>query len=106
VFNAAVDLSVGGLNANNLGQFGNDLKAVAAGVPNVINNPGELKTIEAGETATPAALTTLQLHRTEDQLQLQINTVDGLCAPIPTRRRAKPTISSSTSSTSLTMMPI
>ena len=80
VFNAAVDVAIGGLNANNgtLTEFNNDMKAVATGVQNILNNPTYLATIESGETANAAALTTLQLERIENQTQLVVNTVDPL----------------------------
>src|SRR5262249_39015137 len=50
VFNAAADLVVGGVNSSNLTEFNNDMKTVATGISNILNNPIELAQIEAGET--------------------------------------------------------
>src|SRR5579883_1637147 len=64
VFDAAADLAVGGLNHSNLGEFNADMKAVAAGLTHLINDPTALSTIEAaaGESGSAAALTTIHLE--------------------------------------------
>jgi trimeric autotransporter adhesin len=83
VYNEAVDLSVGGLNNSNLSEFTTDLKAVVTGVQNILNSPTELASIESGETANAAALTTLHLETVEAQVNLQLNKFDGLYATNP-----------------------
>ncbi|HEY2533045.1 MAG TPA: hypothetical protein VGJ20_34815 [Xanthobacteraceae bacterium] len=78
VFNAAANLAVGGLNPNNgtLTEFNNDMTAVEKGLTNLINNPTQLAALEAGETATAAALTTIHLDTVANEVNLQINTFD------------------------------
>jgi trimeric autotransporter adhesin len=78
VFNAATDLAVGGLNRTNLPQFDADMKAVASGLGNLINDPAALSALEtaAGETGAAAALTTIHLDTLLNQTNLQINTFD------------------------------
>ncbi len=78
VYNAAADLAVGGLNSSNLTEFGADIQAVATGVQHILNSPTALASIECGETAQQAALTTIHLQTVENELTLQLNTVDGL----------------------------
>ncbi|HLZ00548.1 MAG TPA: hypothetical protein VKR55_00205 [Bradyrhizobium sp.] len=76
VFNAAADLAVGGLNHTNIGQFDTDMKAVAAGLTSLVNNPTALAQIEQGLNPTDAALTTIHLDTVLDQINLQINSFD------------------------------
>ena len=83
VYNAAADLAVGGLNSSNMAEFTADMKAVAAGVQNILNNPTQLAAIESGETANAAALTTIHLDTVLNQVDLQINKFDGLFASNP-----------------------
>ena len=85
VFNAAADLAVGGLNNSNLSEFNTDMKAIAAGLSNLINNPTALSAIEtaAGETGSAAALTTIHLDTALNQINLQINDFDGKYATDP-----------------------
>jgi trimeric autotransporter adhesin len=75
VFNAAENVSEGGLNTSNLAEFTNDIHAVATGVQNILNSPTQLAAIEAGETANAAALTTIHLQTVENQLQWQLGHV-------------------------------
>ena len=83
VFNAAADLAVGGLNTSNLGEFAADIQAVATGVQNILNSPTQLTALETGETGQAAALTTVHLQTVENELQLQLNTVNPLYATNP-----------------------
>jgi Glycosyl hydrolases family 16 len=83
VFNAAADLAVGGLNSTNLGQFDADMKAIAAGLTNLVTNPTALNAIEAGEDGTAAALTTIHLQTVLNQINLQINDFDAKYATDP-----------------------
>lgn len=95
VFNAANDLSIGGLNANNLTEFGNDLQAVATGLTNILNSPSALAAIEANEQAGTSpqgqaltaqqeqALTTVHLETVLNQIELQLNKFDGMYATNP-----------------------
>jgi hypothetical protein len=83
VFNAADDLAVGGLNHTNLAEFKHDMSAISKGLTNILNNPTELSQIETGEQAADAALTTIHLQTTLDQINLQINKFDGLYASDP-----------------------
>jgi trimeric autotransporter adhesin len=78
VFNAATDLSLGGISAANLGQVTADLTAVEQGVTNILNNPTMLGQIEKGETANAAALTTIHLQTVMQQVNLQLNKYDGM----------------------------
>ena len=77
VFNAAADLAAGGISAANLGQITTDLTAVQQGLTNILNNHTMLAQIEAGETANAAALTTIHLQTTLNQINLQLNKYDG-----------------------------
>ena len=85
VFNAAADVAVGGLNHSNLPEFNADMKAIATGLSNLINNPTEVSAIEsaAGETGTAAALTTVHLDTLLNQINLQINDFDHKYANDP-----------------------
>lgn len=85
VFNAAADLAVGGLNHSNLSEFNSDMKAIAAGLTNLINNPTALSAIEsaAGETGAAAALTTVHLDTVLNQINLQISDFDKEYASNP-----------------------
>ncbi|HEX5244825.1 MAG TPA: hypothetical protein VFW23_16325 [Tepidisphaeraceae bacterium] len=83
VFNAATDLAVGGLNHSNLPEFNSDMKAIAAGLSGLINNPTALSAIESGETGTDAALTTVHLDTVLNQINLQINDFDHKYATDP-----------------------
>ena len=77
VFNAAADLALGGINANNLGQITTDFTAVQQGLTAILNNATMLAQIEAGETAVAAATTTLHLQTLLGQIGLQLNKYDG-----------------------------
>jgi trimeric autotransporter adhesin len=77
VFNAAMNVAEGGLNTANMGEFAQDMHAVATGVQNILNSPTQLAAIEAGETANAAALTTIHLQTVENQINLQLNKFDG-----------------------------
>lgn len=95
VFNAASDLAVGGLNSTNLTQFNTDMKAVATGLSNILNNPTALAAIEANEQAGASAngqsltaaqeqaLTTVHLQTVLNQVEMQINKFDGMYATNP-----------------------
>jgi trimeric autotransporter adhesin len=95
VFNAANDLSVGGLNANNLTEFNTDMQAVVTGLTNIINSPTALAAIEANEqagmspqgqaltAAQEQALTTVHLETLLNQAELQLNKFDGMYATNP-----------------------
>src|SRR6516165_546545 len=90
VFNAAANLSNGGLNAGNITQFDTDMKAVAAGLQNFINNGGlaaaqadtaseqALATADGITLAQAQALTAVHAQTMLDQVQDQINRFDGL----------------------------
>ncbi|MGA2128960.1 MAG: hypothetical protein ABSG76_22750 [Xanthobacteraceae bacterium] len=78
VFNAAADLTLGGISAANLGEITTDLAAVAQGVTNILNNTALLAQIEGGETAAAKALTTVHLDTVLNQVNLQLNSYDGL----------------------------
>jgi uncharacterized protein YkvS len=77
VFNAAADLALGGISAANLGQVTTDFTAVQQGLTNILNNATMLAKIEAGETANAAALTTVHLQTTLNQINLQLAKYDG-----------------------------
>ncbi len=83
VYNAANNIAEGGLNSANMGEFTQDMQAVATGVQNILNNPTQLAAIEAGETANAAALTTVHLQTVENQVNLQLNKFDGQFATDP-----------------------
>jgi hypothetical protein len=83
VFNAAAALAVGGLNATNITQFDNDMKAIATGLTNLLNNPDALAAVEQGLNAADAANATLHLGTVLDQINLQINRFDPLYATDP-----------------------
>jgi hypothetical protein len=72
VFNAALNVSEGGLNSSNMAEFTQDFQAVATGIQNILNSPTQLAAIEAGETANAAALTTIHLQTEENQAQWQL----------------------------------
>jgi trimeric autotransporter adhesin len=76
VFNAAADLALGGINANNLQQIQTDFTAVETGLTNLLNNKTALAAIEKGETANAAALTTVHLQTMANQINLQLNKYD------------------------------
>ncbi|HTO59869.1 MAG TPA: hypothetical protein VMM15_01305, partial [Bradyrhizobium sp.] len=76
VFNAAADLALGGISANNLQQVQTDLTAVETGLTNLLNNKTALAAIEKGETANAAALTTIHLQTMAGQVNLQLNKYD------------------------------
>ncbi|MGA7329431.1 MAG: hypothetical protein WBX25_34355 [Rhodomicrobium sp.] len=78
VFNAAASLAVGGLNHANLPEFNTDMKAVATGLTNLINNPTQLAAVEAGEAPQDAALTTVHLDTLLNQANQQVNSFDQL----------------------------
>ena len=83
VFNAAADLAVGGLNKTNLGQFDADMKAIAAGLTHLVNNPTALAGIEQGLNGVDAATTTLHLDTVLEQINSQINNFDKEYATNP-----------------------
>jgi hypothetical protein len=95
VFNAAHDLEVGGLNANNLTEFNTDMQAVVTGLTNILNSPTALAAIEANEQAGMSpqgqaltaqqeqALTTVHLETALNQIELQINKFDPMYATNP-----------------------
>src|SRR6516164_4358282 len=78
VFNAATDLSLGGISAANLSQITTDFTAVQQGLTSILNNPTMLAQIENGETANAAALTTIHLQTALGQIGLQLNKYDGM----------------------------
>jgi hypothetical protein len=95
VFNAAANLSAGGLNSHNLAEFNTDMKTVAAGLQNFINNGG-LAEIQANSPAEHAlavaegisdsaaqALTGIHLQTVLNQVELQINDFDATYAANP-----------------------
>src|SRR6202171_5717560 len=69
VFNAATAAAAGGISSANLGQITNDFTAVQQGLTNILNNHTMLAQIEAGETANAAALTTVHLQTTLNQIR-------------------------------------
>jgi hypothetical protein len=85
VFNAAADLAVGGLNQSNLSEFNADMKAISTGLTGLANNPTALAAIEsaAGETGSAAALTTIHLETSLNQINLQISDFDAKYASDP-----------------------
>jgi hypothetical protein len=83
VYNAAENISEGGLNTSNYAEFTKDIQAVATGVQNILNSPTQLAAIEAGETANAAALTTVHLQTVENQLQWQLGHVANEFATNP-----------------------
>ena len=95
VFNAAHNLEIGGLNANNLTEFNTDMQAVATGLTNIINSPTALAAIEANEQAGMSpqgqaltaqqeqALTTVHLETALNQIEMQINKFDAMYATNP-----------------------
>jgi hypothetical protein len=95
VFNAAHNLEIGGLNANNLTEFNTDMQAVATGLTNIINSPTALAAIEANEQAGMSpqgqaltaqqeqALTTVHLETALNQIEMQINKFDPMYATNP-----------------------
>ena len=95
VFNAAANLSAGGLNSSNLAEFNTDMKAVAAGLQNFINNGGlaEIQGNSAAEHAlaqaegisdsAAQALTGIHLQTVLNQVELQINDFDASYAANP-----------------------
>ena len=95
VFNAATNLANGGLNASNITQFDNDMKAVAAGLQNFINNGGlaaaqantaaeQAVANDAGITLAQAqALTGVHVQTMLDQIVDQINRFDTMYATNP-----------------------
>jgi len=95
VFNAATNLANGGLNANNLTQFDNDMKAVAAGLQSFINNGGlaaaqgntaaeqALATADGISLSAAEALTGVHAQTMLNQIELQINKFDPMYATNP-----------------------
>jgi len=83
VFNAATDLAVGGLNSSNLSEFDGDMHVVATGLTNLLHNPTEIASIEAGEAPADAALTTIHLQTMLNQIELQTNKLDPLYSSDP-----------------------
>ena len=95
VFNAANDLSAGGLNASNLTEFNTDMQAVVTGLTNIVNSPTALASIEANEQAGMSpqgqaltaqqeqALTTVHIETLLNQAELQLDKFDGMYATNP-----------------------
>ncbi len=95
VFNAAHDLAIGGLNANNLGQFNTDMQAVVTGLTNIVNSPAALAAIEANQQAGTSpqgqaltaqqeqALTTVHLQTALAEASLQVSKDAALYATNP-----------------------
>jgi hypothetical protein len=95
VFNAAHNLEIGGLNANNLTEFNADMQAVVTGLTNILNSPTALASIEANEQAGMSpqgqaltaqqeqALTTVHLETALNQIEMQINKFDPMYATNP-----------------------
>jgi hypothetical protein len=77
VFNAATVAAAGGINAGNLAEITNDFTAVQQGLTKILGNATMLAQIEKGETANAAALTTIHLQTTLNQINLQLNKYDG-----------------------------
>src|SRR5712675_1546672 len=77
VFNAAAAVAAGGISTANLGEITNDFTAVQQGLTKILGNATMLAQIEAGETANAAALTTIHLQTTLNQINLQLNKYDG-----------------------------
>ena len=77
VFNAATVAAAGGINAGNLAEITNDFTAVQQGLTHILGNATQLAQIEKGETANAAALTTIHLQTTLNQINLQLNKYDG-----------------------------
>ena len=95
VFNAATNLANGGLNPSNLAEFNADMKAVAAGLQNFINNGG-LAAAQANTAAEQAladgegislsaaqALTGVHVQTMLNQVELQIKDFDATYAANP-----------------------
>ncbi|MGJ4895639.1 MULTISPECIES: hypothetical protein [unclassified Bradyrhizobium] len=80
VFNAAVSVISGGINATNLTQVTNDLTAVQSGLTAILANATLLAHIEAGETTNAAAATTLHLQTVLNQVTLQLEKYDAAAA--------------------------
>jgi hypothetical protein len=80
VFNKAVELASGGVNAGNLAEINTDLTAVSQGLTAILNNKTQLAQIETGETANAAALTTIHLQTVLGQVNLQLNKYDAAAA--------------------------
>jgi hypothetical protein len=78
VFNAAINAASGGINAANLGEITADFTAVQQGLTNILNNKTMLATIEKGETANAAALTTIHIETMLNQINLQLHKYDGM----------------------------
>ena len=77
VFNAGADLALDGISTANLAQVTADFTAVQTGLTAIVNNKTMLAQIEAGETATAAALTTIHLQTALGQIGLQLNKYDA-----------------------------
>ncbi|CCE01177.1 hypothetical protein [Bradyrhizobium sp. STM 3809] len=80
VFNAAVNVISGGINAANLAEVTADFTAVQSGLTAILNNATMLAQIEAGETANAAAATTLHLQTVLNQVNLQLAKYDAAAA--------------------------
>jgi hypothetical protein len=77
VMNAAADLVLGGISANNLGQATADFTAAQQGLNAILNDPAKLAALEAGLNAVDAQTTTLHLMTLAGQLGLQLNKYDS-----------------------------
>jgi hypothetical protein len=100
VFNAAADLALGGIHANNSAQVQADFTAVQSGLQAILNSPTQLAAIEAGETAIAAQTTTLHLQTVLGQIGLQLNKYD------PAEVNASPTALRGTADNILDMIDI
>jgi len=100
VFNAAANLALGGIHANNSAHVQADFTAVQSGLQAILNSPTMLATIEAGETAAAAHTTTLHLQTVLDQIGLQLNKYD------PAEVNASPTALRGTADNILDMIDI
>ena len=83
VFNAATNLADGGLTPANITEFNNDMMAVAQGVTAILGSATKLAKIESGETITAQSLTSIHLQTVLNEVDLQINKVDGEIASNP-----------------------
>ncbi|MGJ5045533.1 beta strand repeat-containing protein [Bradyrhizobium oligotrophicum] len=77
VFNKAVELASGGIDAAHLQEINADFTAVSQGLTAILNNKTQLAQIEAGETANAAALTTIHLQTALGQVNLQLTKYDA-----------------------------
>jgi hypothetical protein len=77
VFNAAANLADGGLTPANITEFNKDMMAVAQGVASILGSATKLAKIEGGESVAAQSLTSIHLQTVLNEVDLQINKVDG-----------------------------